>query len=75
MLISRKRFEEELAKARNEVAEEIYQRNRMDEMERDFFKRCGRIEDRLSKVEQAVFTDTNNNLESTAEMVAVPCRF
>lgn len=51
MFMTRKRFLEELAKVRNETEESIYQRQRLNEMERNLHERIDKVEQRVRKIE------------------------
>ena len=51
MIISRKRFQEEIAKAVRQREEEMYLENRLRNIDSDAHSRMNRIEERLSKLE------------------------
>lgn len=51
MIISRKRFQEEIAKAVRQREEEMYLDNRLRNIDNDAHSRMNRIEERLSKLE------------------------
>ena len=54
MLITRKRFLEEIAKARKETEESIYQNQRLERMDRDIHERIERLEGRMWQLEENV---------------------
>lgn len=51
MIISRKRFQEEIAKAVRQREEEMYLENRLRNIDNDAHSRMNRIEERLSRLE------------------------
>ena len=51
MIISRKRFQEEIAKAVRQREEEMYLDNRLRNIDNDAHSRMNRIEERLSRLE------------------------
>ena len=51
MIISRKRFQEEIAKAVRQREEEMYLKNRLRNIDNDAHSRMNRIEERLSRLE------------------------
>lgn len=51
MIISRKRFQEEIAKAVRQREEEMYLENRLRNIDSDAHSRMNRIEERLSRLE------------------------
>ena len=58
MFMTRKRFLEELAKVRNDTEEYIYQRQRLNEMERNIHERIDRVEQRVLKIEDKMQLNT-----------------
>ena len=58
MFMTRKKFLEELAKVRNETEERIYQRQRLNEMERNINERIDRVEQRVWKIEEKMQLNT-----------------
>lgn len=64
MIISRKRFQEEIAKAVRQREEEMYLENRLRNIDNDAHSRMNRIEERLSRLESMsnvseITVDTN----------------
>lgn len=51
MIISRKRFQEEIAKAVRQREDEIYLQRRLCDIDNDAHSRMNRIEERLSRLE------------------------
>ena len=58
MFMTRKRFLEELAKERNDTEERIYQRQSLNEMERNIYERIERVEQRMWKIEEKMQLNT-----------------
>lgn len=58
MFMTRKRFLEELSKVQNETEERIYQRQRLNEMERNIHERIDRVEQRVLKIENIMQLNT-----------------
>lgn len=54
MFISRKRFEAELDKVRCKVENEFYERQHLQNMERDIYKSIGDIRSRVDKIEKTL---------------------
>lgn len=55
MFISKKKFEEALAKARMETEEKIFQHERISRMDEDFNRRIYAIDDRLCQLEGRIY--------------------
>lgn len=51
MFISRKKFEEEIAKARMETEERIWSQQRLDRMEERFDRRMFELENRINAID------------------------
>lgn len=59
MIISRKKFEEELSKARNEVEERFWINQRLDNMERSLNRSYDGLEFRIRKIEKKIDAEKN----------------
>lgn len=54
MIISRKRFQEEVAKAVAEARQQEWLENRINDVQRDVFREVGRLEELIRKIEARV---------------------
>ena len=69
MFMTRKRFLEELAKVRKDTEEYIYQRQRLNEMERNMHERIDRVEQRVLKTEEKMQLNTPLTLKREGGVV------
>lgn len=66
MIISRKRFQEEVAKAVAEARQQEWLENRINDVQRDVFREVGRLEELIRKIEARVMSKDEKKPE-TAE--------
>lgn len=71
MFITKKRFQEEIEKAKKEAAEEIYRKQEVDDRFRWMNEHFDRLEMRLWKLEDQLKHQPEAVLEQTCDPVAV----
>ena len=69
MFMTSKIFLKELAKVRNDTEEYIYQRQRLNEMERNIHERIDRVEQRVLKIEEKMQLNTPLTLKREGGVV------
>ncbi len=73
MIISRKRYQEEVAKAVAEARQMDYLENRLSDVQRDVYREIGRMEELVRKIEARVMSGKEEQHERSDQPTIAAC--